>query len=150
MREFENFIINIPSEVIETRLGRPIRIAILDDGVDVFSDELEGKIKDGQSFCHTSRRDFGESNYFVSAGGHGTAMAVLVCRVFRSVELFVVKLHGAETGQPTAESAAQGVRWAVSKGVYVSPPPSWLVCVVGWEGPEGEIGCVHMLIVLSF
>lgn len=118
--DFQVFIANIPDSIRQKQAERfgPIRVAILDDGVDTFADALYGKIVGGHSFCKTGRfSDFGESIYFSSAKGHGTAMAKLVCWVCSEACLEVVKLDGAAYGQPTAESAAEAINWAVMRGV---------------------------------
>ena len=115
MEFFRPFLENLPENVEKS--APVVRIAILDDGVDVCADELIGRIAQGQSYCRSSSTEDQHSMHFVSGGGHGTAMARLVCKVFNKVELLIVKLDGANTGKPTAISAAQGIKWAVSEGV---------------------------------
>jgi len=105
MNDFNGFLVNIPVDVRDR--GPKIKVAVIDDGVDFLDNDLIDKIVRGASFCQTGKQEDGESNYFVSSKGHGTAMAKLICRVFSYAELYVVKLDGAETGKPTAASAAE-------------------------------------------
>ena len=114
MSQFNNFVANVNMDYNSPPV---IRVAILDDGVDSFTDDLFDKIKAGHSFCHwasATSTEMGESPHFCSARGHGTEMAKLVCKVFRAVELVVLKLDGSQTGTPTALSAAEAINWVTS------------------------------------
>ena len=87
----------------------PIRVALIDDGIDGADQILYENIADGVSFCH---RDEGLSNtYYVASGGHGTLMATFIRRMCPWVKLYVAKLDEgfAPDGrkQITADSAAK-------------------------------------------
>lgn len=114
MADFNTFVDNITTT--EDTSPPRIRIAILDDGVDSFADELLGRITEGHSFCHlATSSEMGESPHFCSAKGHGTAMAKLVCKVFRAVEIVVLKLDGSHRSAPTALSAAEAINWVTTR-----------------------------------
>lgn len=92
-------------------LEEPITVALIDDGIDIKDISLQSRIVGGRSFCHRSMEQNLNQPYYVSSGGHGTAMAGLICRVCPGVRLYVLKLdeYVIEAGkrQITAESAAK-------------------------------------------
>ncbi len=95
-------------------LEEPITVALIDDGIDIKDNKLKGKIVGGRSFCHRNMEQNLNQPYYVSSGGHGTAMAGLICRVCPGVKLYVLKLDEdvMDSGQRqiTAESAAKVCR----------------------------------------
>jgi subtilisin family serine protease len=92
-------------------LEEPITVALIDDGIDIKDISLQSRIVGGRSFCHRSMEQNLNHPYYVSSGGHGTAMAGLICRVCPGVRLYVLKLDeyviDAGKRQITAESAAK-------------------------------------------
>jgi len=124
MYEFAEFLQNMEKNVDPPLvLEEPITVALIDDGIDINDDELEKKIVGGRSFCHRDKEQNLNQPYYVSSGGHGTAMARLICRICPSVRLYVLKLNEwvVDDGkrQITAESAAKAVKAAVDKGVHI-------------------------------
>lgn len=90
---------------------RPVRIAIIDDGVDASLAILDGKIAIGKSFCPYANSSDLMNSYFVPAGNHGTCMAALVCKICPKVDLYVARLEErtmarSDHRQITAKSAA--------------------------------------------
>ena len=71
---------------------KPIKIALIDDGVDMKEDALHGKVIGGRSFCLRDEEKNLNKSYYVKSGGHGTAMASLICRVCPHAKLIVLKL----------------------------------------------------------
>lgn len=64
----------------------------------------------GKSFCLRDEEQDFYSSYYVKGGGHGTAMADLICRVCPKAKLHILRLedHLAGKGrQITARSAAK-------------------------------------------
>lgn len=104
--DFADFIQNI---VPPSPVQSPVTIALIDDGVDVNEQSLHAKIIGGRSFCMRNRFENLSMPYYVTAGGHGTVMASLICRVCPTAQLYVLKLdeHISETQQRqiTAKSA---------------------------------------------
>ncbi|GKZ36540.1 hypothetical protein AbraIFM66950_007660 [Aspergillus brasiliensis] len=105
-------------------LKENIKVAVIDDGVDIHIESLQGKVIGGESFDRTYLDGHGTSPYYISAGGHGTMMADMVCRVCPTARLYVCKLemHTDPDGggrQISAESAALAVMAAVRQKVDV-------------------------------
>ncbi|KAH8805997.1 hypothetical protein F5884DRAFT_801362 [Xylogone sp. PMI_703] len=124
MDEFADFLTNMERNVEPPLvLEEPITVALIDDGIDIDDIGLQRKIVGGRSFCHRDMEQNLSQPYYVSSGGHGTAMASLICRVCPNVRLYVLKLneYGIEPGkrQITAESAAKAVTAAIDKGVHI-------------------------------
>ena len=89
----------------------PVKIALIDDGVDMKENTLHGKVLSGRSFCLRDEKKNLNKSFYVKSGGHGTAMASLICRVCPHAKLIVLKLdeyigQNAER-QITAKSAAK-------------------------------------------
>ena len=108
MDEFADFMQNFkpPNASYE-----PIKIALIDDGVDMKEDALHGKVLGGRSFCMRDEEQNLNRSYYVKSGGHGTAMASLICRVCPHAKLIVLKLEEYigpnRERQITAKSAAK-------------------------------------------
>ncbi|KAE9368896.1 hypothetical protein N431DRAFT_547753 [Stipitochalara longipes BDJ] len=124
MDEFADFLQNMERSVEPPLvLEEPITVALIDDGIDINDISLQSRIVGGRSFCHRNMEQNLNQPYYVSSGGHGTAMASLICRICPSVKLYVLKLDeyvvDAGKRQITAESAAKAVVAAVDKGVHI-------------------------------
>lgn len=112
MDEFADFLQNMERNLSPPLvLEEPITVALIDDGFDIQETALQSRIIGGRSFCHRDTEENLSQPYYVSSGGHGTAMASLICRVCPNVRIYVLKLneHGIEPGkrQITPESAAK-------------------------------------------
>ena len=89
----------------------PIKIAIIDDGVDASLEFLVGKIAGGKSFCPYASSSDLMNAYYVPSGQHGTMMADLICKICPSCRLYIARLderpsRSDSTRQITPESAA--------------------------------------------
>jgi hypothetical protein len=77
---------------------KPIKVALIDDGVKTSYASLDENIHCGKSGWGTARADRKKStraylrNYNSSQTGHGTVMAYYICRVCPKVKLCVAKL----------------------------------------------------------
>ncbi|KAI0906245.1 hypothetical protein F4823DRAFT_90753 [Ustulina deusta] len=104
-------------------LKYPVTVAVIDDGIDVHDPMVQSRIIDGRSFCSRDEEQNLNQPYYVSGGGHGTAMAKLICKVCPNVQLYILRLdeYVMEAGkrQITAKSAAKAVRAAIAKGVDI-------------------------------
>jgi hypothetical protein len=90
----------------------PVKIALIDDGVDASLEILDGKIAAGISFRSYANSGDLVSAYYISSSNHGTHMATVICRLCPSVSLYVAKLDERgpmEGGLPniTVDSAAK-------------------------------------------
>ncbi|KAI9369935.1 hypothetical protein BJX61DRAFT_536065 [Aspergillus egyptiacus] len=117
----------------EEGLKSPIKVALIDDGVDPYVESLRGKIIGGESFDRGDSLEDGPSPYHTSSNGHGTVMADNICRICPVAKLFVYKLESHRTPgevdgkhQMTAESAALAVKAAISQNVDIISM-SWTV-----------------------
>ncbi|KAI0436566.1 hypothetical protein F4803DRAFT_541811 [Xylaria telfairii] len=107
-----------------SRNTRPVKVAIIDDGVDASLLSLDGKIAIGKSFCPYINSTDLMSPYYVPSGNHGTCMATLISKICPEVSLYVARLDerqalGSSHRQITAKSAADAIRWATESGVDI-------------------------------
>ncbi|KAK8044022.1 hypothetical protein PG993_004046 [Apiospora rasikravindrae] len=124
MENFADFLRNAESSAIpQVTLKEPIKIAVIDDGVNTFDPTIDFKVAGGRSFSY---RDDGKTlvnSYFASSEGHGTAMAGFIRKVCPNVELYSLRLDEppVDTGRRhfTAASANKAVRDAIKKQVHI-------------------------------
>lgn len=95
---------------------RPVKIAIIDDGLDASLDSLDGKIAIGKSFCPYANSTDLMSPYYVPSGNHGTCMAALIAKLVPNVRLYIARLDERQSSrggqrQITAKSAADVGSW---------------------------------------
>jgi hypothetical protein len=108
MDKFATFIRNI-----KTDQGKGIKVAVLDDGIDMLRPEFRESVKEGISFfAPTNRTTCNVGPYYFSSRGHGTLMALLIRRVCPKAELYIARLNqgNSQEGnriQLTADSAAK-------------------------------------------
>jgi subtilisin family serine protease len=98
----------------------PVRVAVIDSGIDGGHPDLSGRIAEARSFVGGSAR--------VDAQGHGTFVAGLIAAevdnaigiagLAPSAELLVAKVVTAERSIPV-EAEARAIRWAVDSGARV-------------------------------
>lgn len=89
---------------------RPVRIAIVDDGIDHTLDIFRGRIGKGESFQQVAENIHGRwGAFYVPSGTHGTLMAKLICKICPNVELYIAQLEVLPGGRRSfnAESAAE-------------------------------------------
>ncbi|KAI1320047.1 peptidase S8/S53 domain-containing protein [Xylariaceae sp. FL0255] len=90
----------------------PVKIAIIDDGIDATVSDLQRKIVGGATFCPYPHSDNLVNSYF------------LICRLCPDVQLYVARLEELPSSsgsgrRVTARSAAKAVNWAVNCGVNI-------------------------------
>jgi hypothetical protein len=88
MKDFASFLRNIKTEKVA-----PVKIAIIDDGIDATLDSLQGKIAGGTSFCPYPNSTDLMNAYFVPSGRHGTLMASLICQICPDPRLYIARLE---------------------------------------------------------
>lgn len=106
MESSENFrrILNsIDDEITEVR---PIKIAIIDNGVDAALSILKGKIANGASFFPNKNINTGNYMdhyypYYVASNtlNHGSLVATLVCKMCPKVKLYICRLDEKMSGK---------------------------------------------------
>ncbi|KAI1124133.1 hypothetical protein F5Y10DRAFT_280401 [Nemania abortiva] len=113
----------------QDKLKRDITVALIDDGVNIGVPTVAGKVVGGATFDRGGPGENGPSPYFLSASGHGTVMADMICRVCPTAKLYVFKLETHATQDPITEgqahnqivtkSAALAVEASVARGVDI-------------------------------
>jgi len=97
MDAFANFLanmeINLESSGQKLELEEPITVALIDDGVSGLDLSIQSRIVGGRSFCQRDLHENLNESFYVSSGGHGTAMASLISRVCPAVNLYILKLN---------------------------------------------------------
>ena len=131
MHQFAVFMSNMPKEQRSTI--PPIKIAIVDDGVDSSLDILLDKIAGGKSFYPYANSSDLMNAYYVPSGQHGTMMADLICRTCPSCRLYVARLdeHPSRldlSRQITTKSAAEASSF---KRLYGCLLAYWLTALLG-------------------
>ena len=89
--EDQEFFNSLPEE-----LRKNVKVALIDDGVNIWQKSITERIKDGWSFD----TGYDESDppeamrpFHESATGHGTLMANMICRVCPRAEIFVYRMN---------------------------------------------------------
>lgn len=72
---------------------RPVKVALIDDGVDGTHRVLGSNIQAGKSFCVGTGPHNPVYSYFMPSGCHGTQMASLIRDVCPRVQLYVARLQ---------------------------------------------------------
>ncbi|KAF4426487.1 hypothetical protein CFRS1_v009816 [Colletotrichum fructicola] len=103
---------------------RPIKVALIDDGVKTSYDGLDEIVHCGRGDKRKAANNY-PLNYNHSQTGHGTVMAYFIRRVCPWVKLCIAKLEcQARSGrnQPVTfsiESATEAIKWAVNEKVDI-------------------------------
>jgi subtilisin family serine protease len=110
MEKFADFLQNTERNAEPTiTLKYPVTVALIDDGVDINDQTIQSKVIGGRSFCHRDKEQNLNQPYYVSGGGHGTAMASYICKICPNVKLYILRLDEYYTDfrsrQITAKSA---------------------------------------------
>ncbi|KAK9783757.1 putative Peptidase S8/S53 domain-containing protein [Seiridium cardinale] len=124
MERFAEFLQNAERNADpQVTLKYPVTVALIDDGVDINDQTIQCKVIGGRSFCHRDKEENLNQPYYVSRGGHGTAMASYICKICPNVRLYILRLdeYPTESGKRhiTAASAEKAVRAAVEKKVDI-------------------------------
>ncbi|KAF5488712.1 hypothetical protein CGCF413_v013009 [Colletotrichum fructicola] len=111
-------------EKASTPKVRPIKVALIDDGVKTSYDGLDEIVHCGRGDKRKAANNY-PLNYNHSQTGHGTVMAYFIRRVCPWVKLCIAKLEcQARSGrnQPVTfsiESATEAIKWAVNEKVDI-------------------------------
>ncbi|KAL6786469.1 peptidase S8/S53 domain-containing protein [Trichoderma sp. SZMC 28012] len=121
--DFRKAINNIVDHQIKLN---PIKIAVIDNGVNIALNALKGKIEAGASFFPSSSTDdIYYHPYYTTSGtlNHGSLMATLVCKMCPKAKLYICRLEEKQsrTGNRyiTMESATKALEWAMDQKVDV-------------------------------
>lgn len=92
---------------IELAEDKTIKVAVIDDGVNIDSDDIAGNVEEGETFYDNLGHWPG---YYQSSYGHGHLMACLIRDLCPRVKLYIAKLNELWTdgrNRVTPESAAE-------------------------------------------
>ncbi|KAK5657626.1 hypothetical protein OQA88_2698 [Cercophora sp. LCS_1] len=123
-------------------IEEPIRVAVIDDGVDVLDPQVDNlRVIGGRSYGTEDSSGLSAPPYFTSSSGHGTAMAKQIHFMCPYAQLYVLKLDQVANGNGTwftAKSAAQAIETAVHENVHIISM-SWAL-----QPPENEAVLRHL------
>jgi len=109
MKNFAQFLKNAQPR------AEPVKIAIIDDGINTALGIFENRIHSGDSFYDPTLDSFHGRRgvYYVPSGRHGTLMAQLICDICPVVKLFIAQLQatpGKEQQRSFSTQSAVDVR----------------------------------------
>ncbi|KAK7991272.1 hypothetical protein PG988_000066 [Apiospora saccharicola] len=124
MENFAEFLQNAETRAAtQITMKEPIRIAVIDDGVNSFDPTIDSKVKGGRSFSYRDKEQILVNPYYISSEGHGTAMAGFIRKICPNVEIHALRLdeYSVEQGKRcfTAASAEKAVRDAIERKVQI-------------------------------
>jgi subtilisin len=100
------------------RTGRGVRVAVVDSGIDTEHPDLKGKIKESfEAYLEGGRVHFRESTSG-DAAGHGTACAGIITQIAPEVDLYSVKVLGANASG-SGEMFLAGLDFAIKQKFQV-------------------------------
>lgn len=126
MKKFRGLLINAEQmneyRKMSQTIEEPIRVALIDDGVDVTELDKDNQPIGGLTFSTRDEANNLSHPYYASSTGHGTAMAKLITFMCPRAQLYVLRLEdhpgeGAGARQISAKSAAKVI-------------PSFLLCAL--------------------
>lgn len=110
MGHFYNFIQNVPEEFDFS--PEKIRVAVIDDGVYGFNEDIQEHIACGVSFCSWPGSQDSVKAYYLNNDAHGTQMSSLICSICPQVKLYIARLGetvGAKGERQIITESAVGV-----------------------------------------
>ena len=106
------------AEALKKGTGKGIRLALLDTGVDQEHADLKGKVAGHYELVtqdgHTAFAEAPGTDHV----GHGTACAGIIKRLAPDVELYSIKVIGADA-RGSSSGLIAGLRWGVENGMHV-------------------------------
>lgn len=125
MKVVQNFVESISS--LDAREDEHIKVALIDDGVDIAQFEgtivypgwpIEGPTSGKGLWCHSS-------------GNHGTRMAKLIHKVCPRVKLYVAKLGDWETDDKWKSGVAEvsTAQTAADVSILLSHASNYMICI---------------------
>jgi hypothetical protein len=92
MKSMEDFAEFLKRTRTNTK-ARPVKIAIIDDGIDTGFDDFTDRVQVGESFCRLGELSGHRGVYYVPSGPHGTVMAQLICKICPVAKLYIAQLE---------------------------------------------------------
>lgn len=88
MKRFATFLHNIKEKSVN-----PVKIAIIDDGIDATDPHLPHRIVAGMSFSPYPNSTEFMNAYYVASGSHGTLLATMICDICPQPKLYIARLE---------------------------------------------------------
>ncbi|PNP50184.1 hypothetical protein THARTR1_09173 [Trichoderma harzianum] len=96
--------------------SRRIKVALIDDSIDVSQDIFDGALTGGQSFSEDKGKVM--PWYVSSPTSHGTIMAKTICEYAPNLSLFIARVDN-DAGQRTFDGVQQAMHWAIESKVDI-------------------------------
>jgi len=107
-----------PDTTWQGRTGRGVRVAVVDSGVDSKHPALAGKVKESVEAVVESGRVSFQPSTSGDAAGHGTACAGIITTIAPEVDLYSVKVLGANASG-SGDMFLAGLDWAIKNKMQV-------------------------------
>ena len=107
-----------PDTTWQGRTGRGVRVAVVDSGVDANHTALAGKVKESVEAVVEGGRVSFQPSTSGDAAGHGTACAGIITTIAPEVDLFSVKVLGANASG-SGDMFLAGLDWAIKNKMQV-------------------------------
>jgi subtilisin family serine protease len=107
-----------PDALWKGRTGRGVRVAVVDSGIDGGHPDLKGKVRDSvEAVAEGGRVNFRPSKTG-DAAGHGTACAGIITQVAPGVELYSIKVLGANASG-SGDMFLAGLDYAIKQKMQI-------------------------------
>ncbi len=107
-----------PDSTWKGRTGKGVRVAVVDSGIDTNHPDLKGKVKESvEAYVEGGKVNFRPSTSG-DAAGHGTACAGIITSVAPDVELYSVKVLGANAAG-SGDMFMAGLDYAIKQKMQV-------------------------------
>jgi subtilisin family serine protease len=107
-----------PDALWKGRTGRGVRVAVVDSGIDAGHPALKGKVRDAVEAVTDGGRVSFRPSKTGDAAGHGTACAGIITQVAPDVELYSVKVLGANASG-SGEMFLAGLDYAIKQKMQI-------------------------------
>ena len=107
-----------PEAIWKGRTGRGVKVAIVDSGIDTNHPALKGKVKESVEAAIENGRVTFKPSTSGDAAGHGTACAGIITQIAPDVELYSIKVLGANASG-SGEMFVAGLDYAVRQRMHV-------------------------------
>ena len=107
-----------PEMVWDGRTGRGVRVGVVDSGIDAQHPALKGKVRDSVEAVVEAGRVTFQPSKTGDAAGHGTACAGIITSVAPEVELYSIKVLGANASG-SGDMFLAGLDYAIKQKMQV-------------------------------
>src|SRR5215210_6231706 len=98
----------------KSRTGRGVSVAVIDSGIDLNHQDLQGKVKESVEAQPDHKRIVFETSDTGDSAGHGTACAGIIAKIAPETEFYSIKVLGAG-GLGDGQAFLAGLEYAIKK-----------------------------------